>query len=156
MPIFPPLTPEDCEAVRGLLPYTALALIAEIGAVATCALINERPGVTLVVPRHPDANPLGARKWAELAELLGEGEMAALAARRGGEALQVPLCRAARAELRARAIRAAYDRLTGVERLSGRQAIYEIGLRFAPITSRAIEMICTRPDDNRPVQAGLF
>jgi len=150
------LTPDDCEAVRGLLPYTAHALIATIGAPAACTLLNERPGVQIMVPRHPDANPAGARRWAELAELIGDPAMVALAARFGGEALSVPVCKAARAELRARAIRAMYDRLTRVERFSGRQAIYEIGLQFAPITSRAIEGICTRADDSGPAQPDLF
>lgn len=156
MPAVSPLTPEDCEAVRGLLPYTAHALIAAIGELATCTLINERPGVTILIPKHPDANPAGARRWAELTELIGEPAMVALAARFGGEALSVPVCKAARDELRARAIRALYDRLTRVERLSGRQAIYEIGLAFAPITSRAIEMICGRADAGQPEQLGLF
>lgn len=150
------LTPEDCEAVRGLLPYTALGLIATIGAPAACTLLNERPGVQIMVPRHPDANPSGARRWAELAELIGEPAMVALAARFGGEAISVPVCKAARDELRDRAMRAMYDRLTRVERFSGRQAIYEIGLQFAPITSRAIEGICTRSDDSGPDQPDLF
>ncbi|MBL8396146.1 MAG: hypothetical protein JNK99_15610 [Candidatus Accumulibacter sp.] len=156
MPSLLRLTPEDCEAVSGLLPYTALVLIATIGAAAACTLLNERPGVTINLPRRPDANPAGARRWAELAELIGEPAMAALAARFGGEVLSIPVCKAARAELRARAIRAMYDRLIGVERFSGRQAIYEIGLAFAPITSRAIEGICTRADDSGPVQPDLF
>lgn len=153
--MIPPLTPDDIEAVRGLMPYTALAIIHAIGEVAACTLINERPGVTIIIPKHPDANPAGARRWAELAELIGEPEMGRLAAWRGGEPLSVPVCKAARDELRARAIRRMYDRLTGVDRLSGRQAVYEIGLRFAPITSRAIELICSR-SDSCPEQGGLF
>ncbi|MER2545915.1 MAG: hypothetical protein ABTS16_21180 [Candidatus Accumulibacter phosphatis] len=151
------LTPEDCEAVRSLLPETALALIETIGAQAACTLLNERPGVTFVVPRHADANPAGARRWAELAELIGEPEMVALAARFGGEALSVPVCKAARDELRDRRMRALFDRLTQVEKFSGRQAVYEVGLVFAPITSRAVELICNRGDrSERPRQSSLF
>lgn len=156
MPAMLRLTPEDCEAVRGLLPYTAHALIAAIGELATCTLINERPGVTIIIPKYSDANPAGARRWAELAGLIGDEAMTCLAERWGGEPLSIPVCRAARDELRARAIRALYDQLTRRDGVSGRQAHYEIGLRFAPITSRAIEMICNRADDSRPVQPGLF
>jgi hypothetical protein len=150
------LTPEDCAAVSDCLPYTAHALIAVLGAVAACKLLNARPGATIVVPKHPDANPAGARAWAELAELIGEPAMVRLSGWRGGEALPVPVCQAARNELRARAIRAMYDRLTREEGRSGRQAIYAIGIQFAPITSRAIEMICGRADAGQTAQPELF
>lgn len=153
------LTPEDCAAISGCLPYTALALIQALGAVPACTLINERPGVTLVIPKHPDANASGARRWAELAELIGEPAMQILAAKWGGQPFSVPVCKRAREELRARRIRAHWDRLVNRERLSGRQAVYEICLLEAPITSRAIELICGRGDDSggaAPVQAGLF
>lgn len=149
------LTPEDCEAVRALLPYTAHALIAAIGVVAACQLLNALPGVTIIVPKGAGSNPGGARRWAELAAIIGEAAMVRLADRFGGEPLSIPVCKAARDELRDRAIRAMYDRLTGVERRSGRQAIYEVGLAFAPITSRAIELICAR-GDRGPTQPALF
>lgn len=58
-------------------------------------------------------------------------------------------------ELRARAIRAEFDRLTA-DGLSGAQATYEIGLRFAPITSRAIELMCGRGDAGEQRQESLF
>lgn len=151
-----PLTVEDLEAVHDLLPYSARVLIKLLGPLAACALLNERPGVTIVVPKHADANPAGARRWAELAEIIGEPAMRLLAERFGGEVLSVPVCKAAREELRARAIRKEYDRLTRSEEFSGRQAIYEIGLRFAPITSRAIEMICGRGDAVGSPQLDLF
>lgn len=152
------LTPEDCAAISGCLPYTALALIQAIGAVAACTLINERPGVTLVIPKHPNANAAGARRWAELAELIGEPAMQILAAKWGGEPFSVPVCKRAREELRDRRIREHWDRLVNREGFSGRQAVYEICLLEAPITSRAVELICGRGDVGAaaPVQAGLF
>lgn len=157
-----PLTPEDCAAISGCLPYTALALIQALGAVPACTLINERPGVTIVIPKHRDANAAGARRWAELAALIGEPAMQVLADKWGGEALSIPVCKRAREELRARRIRAHWDRLVNAEGLSGRQAVYEIGLLEAPITSRAIEQICGRGDDGGErnpggaAQAALF
>lgn len=156
-----PLTPEDCAAVAGCLPYTALALIKLLGAEAACALLNARPGVTIVIPKHANANPAGARRWAELAEIIGEPAMQRLADKYGGEAISIPVCKKAREELRARRIRAHYDRLVNGDGLSGRQAVYEIGLIEAPITSRAIEQICGRGNDDgrgggAPAQGGLF
>ncbi len=154
-----PLTPDDCQAVAGCLPYTALALINVLGAEAACALLNARPGVTLVIPKHAHANAAGARRWAELAALIGEGAMSRLAQKWGGEALSIPVCKQAREELRARRCRAHWDRLVNTEKLSGRQAVYEICLLEAPITSRAVELICGRGDAGTPaapVQAGLF
>lgn len=151
------LTADDCAAVRGLLPYTAHALIAAIGEQATCTLINERPGVSLVIPRHANANAAGARRWAELAELIGEEAMILLSSKYGGEVLSIPVCKAARNELQARGIRALFDRLTMVDGYSGRQARYECCLRFAPITSRALELICNRGDQTGiPRQQPLF
>lgn len=142
----PKLTPETIAAVRGLLPYTAQALIELIGVEAACALLEARPGCVLRVPKHPDKHPEGARRWAELAEIIGEDGMQRLAARFGGDILEIPTCAAARKELRDRMIRAEFDRLTMIEGLSGARAIYEIGLKFAPISSRAIELICGRGD----------
>ncbi|EXI92111.1 MAG: hypothetical protein AW12_00854 [Candidatus Accumulibacter sp. BA-94] len=154
------LTPEDCAAISGCLPYTALALIKALGAVPACTLINERPGITIVIPKHPNANASGAKRWAELAALIGDPAMQILAATWGGEPFSVPVCKKAREELRARRIRGHWDRLVNGEGLSGRQAVYEIGLLEAPITSRAIELICGRADEGHgghgPVQAGLF
>lgn len=152
-----PLPPEGLSAVRTLLPATALALIDVLGDEAALALLNRLPGQTLVVPMHPDRHPAAAKRWALLAGIVGEEGMVALSARWGGDVLDIPVCRAARDELKHRAIRAEFDRLTMIEGLSGRQAVYEIGLAFAPITSRAIELICGRADAGSPSdQPGLF
>lgn len=150
------LTPADLRAVWSLLPYTAQALVAVLGDEPAARLLSARPGCTLLVPKHPDRHPAGARRWAELAEIVGDDGMAALAARYGGDVLDIPTCKAARDELRARAIRAEFDRLTLGAGMSGKQAIYEIGLRFAPISSRAIEIMCSRGDVGVPPQMGLF
>jgi hypothetical protein len=151
-----PLTPADLEAVRGLLPYTAQTLIGCIGAEATCALLNTLPGCELYVPKHADQHRDGAQRWAELAEIVGEDKMQALAARWGGDALYVPTCDDARREIKHRAIRALFDRLTMTESRSARQAIYEIGLKFAPISNRQIEKICGRADASFPAEQGAL
>ena len=137
-------TPESLLAVRDLLPKTALELVGMLGTEAAAALLNARPGCEFLVPKHADRHPAGARRWAELAEIVGEQGVQALAARWGGDVIGVPVCNDARFELRARAIRAEFDRLTVNEGYSGKQAIYEIGIKFAPISSRAIEKILNR------------
>ncbi len=151
------LTPDTLRQVWALLPYTAQALVGILGATPACALLSARPGCTLLIPKHPDHNPAGAKRWVELAEIVGAQGMQALATRYGGDVLDIPTCKAARDELRHRAIRAEFDRLTTSEGMSGKQAIYEIGLKFAPISSRAIEMICGKADAGVAVeQAELF
>jgi len=146
--------PEDIPAIHGLLPGTARALIEVLGAAPACDLLAARPGCTLMIPKRPDHNPAGARRWAELSAIVGEDGMRALAARYGGDVLDIPTCKAARDELRHRAIRAEFDRLTMVEGCSGKQAIYEIGIKFAPISSRAIEMICGKGDAGQVAAQG--
>ena len=135
-----PFTAEDLAAVHGLLPYTGQVLVGLLGPAAV-DLINKLGGCEVPIPKRPDAP-----RWAELAAIIGDDGMRALAERYGGDIIAIPICRDARAELRARAIRAEFDRLTAGGKMSGRQATYEIVLKFAPITSRAVELACGRPD----------
>lgn len=152
------LTPDDLHAVWSLLPYTAQTLVGFIGPEAACKLLNERPGVELLVPKHPNANAAGARRWAEIAEIIGDPEMVMLAALMGGDVLSIPTCKDARGELLRRSIRAMFDRLTtGASKLSARQANYEICLAHAPISARAVQKILVRADAGEPAaQAELF
>jgi hypothetical protein len=149
------LTPEDLQEVWSLLPYTAQALVGCIGAQRAALLLNSRPGCSFLMPKHPDANESGAKRWAELVSIIGDEGTALLAARWGGDGLDVPTCQQARRELLRRKIRAAFDDLTKPGGLSGQQAVYELCLRFAPISSRAVEKICGRPDIGEPAQAEL-
>lgn len=152
-----PLTATDLAEVWHLLPYTAQALVGCLGAEAAARLLDARPGCELRVPKHADRHPEGIKRWAELEAIIGPDAMRALAQRWGGDVLYLPICDAARRELRDRAIRAEFDRLTITEGYSGKQAIYEIGLKFAPITSRAIELICGKGDAGQSAeQAELF
>lgn len=151
-----PLTLADLEAVRGLLPYTAQHLIGALGEEAALALLNKLPGVEMTVPKHPDHNPAGARRWAMLEEVVGAVAMPKLVATWGGSVLEIPTCADARREARDRAIRADFDRMTMEEGMSKAQAIYEIGLRYQPITSRQLEKIVDRPDMEERRQVELF
>jgi hypothetical protein len=146
----------DLAAVQSLLPYTAQALIGCLGPDPAAALLAARPGCTILIPKHPDKHPAGAKRWAELAGIIGEDAMHLLAKRYGGDVIDIPTCKQARDELRNRAIRKEFDRLTREEKLSGNQATYEIGLKFAPISSRAIELICGKADAGDVEQTELF
>lgn len=149
------MTPADLRAVWSLLPYSAQALMDCLGDAPAAALLAARPGCQFLVPKHPTRHPAGAKRWAEIAAIVGDDAMEALAARWGGDVIEIPVCREARNELRARAIRAEFDRLTA-DGHSGAQAVYEIGLKYAPITSRAIEMMCGRGDAGDQRQKRLF
>lgn len=151
------MKPEDLHAVYSLLPHSAQVLIDAIGATAALTLLNRLGGCEINIPKHPDKHPAGAQRWELLAEIIGEDAMQALAKRWGGDVLDIPICKDARRELRDRAIRAEFDRLTMKEGYSGRQAVYEITLKFCPITSRQVEVVCAKEDaDAATAQGNLF
>lgn len=150
------MTPSELRSVWTLLPYSAQQIMDCLGDEAAAKLLAARPGCQFLVPRHADRHPSGAKRWAELAAIVGDEAMEALAARWGGDVIEIPTCKTARDELRARAIRAEFDRLTVESGYSGKQAVYEIGLKFAPISSRAIELMCGRADAGEQRQESLF
>ncbi len=151
-----PLTEEDLAAVGHLLPETAHELIHRLGAAAALRLFNAWPGIQTQIPRRPDANAAGRRKWAAMADILGEEPMRRLAAHWGGEILDVPMCRAARDEIRNRAMRAEFDRLTLDDGISKTQAVQIIGLKFGMVY-RQVEKLIDRPDAAAPAtQESLF
>jgi hypothetical protein len=135
------------------LPPTAATLVRVLGPAAALALLQAWPGVTYPIPRHPDANANGARRWAALADVVGEAAMPALAAHWGGSALDVPVCRALLAQKRNTWIRAQFDVLvnpTGAA-MSGNAAAQAISLALAqagqPMTHRELERLINQPDD---------
>jgi hypothetical protein len=139
------LTGDDFTELTHLMPETARTLAQCIGTEATVALLNAWPGVEVKVPRFPDANPAGARRWAQMAAVIGAPAMERLAALYGGTTLEIPLCSRVRQERRNRVIRQDFDQFTskppaGIG-LSKTEAVQEIGMRYAPISARQIESI---------------
>ena len=112
------------------------------------ALLNTWPGVEIRVPRFPDAHPSGARRWMQIANVIGEIAMQKLASLYGGTMLEIPLCSRARQAKRNRIICRDFDHLTGKPPegigLSKTEAVQEIGMRYAPISARQIESILNR------------
>lgn len=147
-----------------LLPPTAHALIRRLGAEAAVQLINTWPGVQLVVPRQPDANDNGARRWARYAELIGEEAMKALAAHWGGDVADVPVCVAALNEQRNRWLIARFDELTDPRgpALSSYRAVEELTLALAEsgqeLTFREVQKVVNRgpADPGDVTQQDLF
>ena len=140
-----PLTAEDFTELAHLMPETARPLEACMGIIAATALLNAWPGVEVKVPRFPDANPAGARRWSQMSAVVGEPAMRHLAALYGGTVLEIPLCSRVRQEKRNRVIRRDFDQFTskppvGIG-LSKAEAVQEIGMRYAPISVRQIESI---------------
>jgi hypothetical protein len=144
MPAFE-LDADDLRHLAHLLPPSAAELARVVGPDAAAALMRELPGTQVLIPRRSDANPAGARRYAQLESIVGAAAMPALLAHYGGNALDIPLCVAAAVEKRNRWIRSRFDHLTSRKggRLSRRQAVYELGLELASVrrglTYRQIE-----------------
>lgn len=139
------LTVDDFANLDHLMPETARVLAGCMGVEAAVNLLNTWPGVEVKVPRFPDANPAGAKRWAQMAAVVGEPAMRTLAALYGGTVLEIPLCSRVQQEKRNRVIRQDFDRFTskppaGVG-LSKAEAVQEIGIRYAPISVRQIKSI---------------
>lgn len=143
-----PLVAEDFVQLAQLMPETALTLVRCVGTEAAIALLNTWPGVEIRVPRFPDAHPSGARRWMQIANVIGEIAMQKLASLYGGTMLEIPLCSRARQAKRNRIICRDFDHLTGKPPegigLSKTEAVQEIGMRYAPISARQIESILNR------------
>lgn len=157
-----PLTLADVQGpLAHLLPASAAQLVRALGPEAALAVLNHFPGVQIPnVPRHPDANPHGARRWAMLAGVMGEAAMARLAASHGGQGLDVPNCHALRTARRNAWLRQRFDALVATppqgQGLSKNAAVELLVLAFAPITWRQVELIVDGPEPEPCQQAGLF
>jgi hypothetical protein len=156
------LTVADVQgSLAHLLPASAVQLVRTVGADAALALLNHFPGVQIPnVPKHPNANPHGARRWAMLAEVMGEAAMAELAASHGGHGLDVPNCHALRTARRNAWLCQRFDALVASapagQGLSKNAAVELLVLAFAPITWRQVELIVDNPAPEPCTQAGLF
>lgn len=148
------LSPGSLQVLAHLLPPSATALVDALGPEPALALIRQLPGVQVVVPKHPNANAAGARRWQMLAAVVGPEAMPRLAAAYGGQMLEVPTCMAARIEQRNRWMRARFDELAAAGSTKA-VAVYELGLELAAagwlVTHRQIER-CVDQSDITPEQ----
>jgi len=141
------LTVADLSEFAHLMPPSALELVRAIGADAAVSLMRGCGGAQLVVPKFQDHNRAGARRWAQLAEIVGEAAMPGLAAHYGGGLLDVPRCAQLLAAKRDAWVRRRFDELTYTagRGLCARDAVFTIGLALAaagrPLTYRQIERV---------------
>jgi len=144
-----PITADDLQHFGTLVPPTGLNLLRILGQRDGLALLNGLSGVQIMVPKGPCNNPSGARVWAYITRVIGEGAMNTLAQHMGGQYMDVPTLDDLRKERRNHAIRTQFDYLTarvpGGEGLSKARAVQELVLMHAPITWRQIETILDRP-----------
>lgn len=146
-----PLTEADLSGpLAQWLPASAVQLVRALGVGAALALLNHYPGVQIPnVPKHPSANPHGARRWAALADVMGEDGMRTLAAAYGGGGLDVPNCHQLRVQRRNAHLRTQFDQLTASapagQGLSKARAVEALVLALAPITWRQVEQILDTP-----------
>lgn len=155
--LYSPLRLEDITQLCDFLPLSAQELVQSIGAEEALALISRWGGVQIInIPKTPSNNPHGARRWALLAEVIGEHGMEKLAKSHGGKHLNVPLCHDLRLVRRNRAIVAEFDVLTKGGQIKKNKAVELLVLKFAPITYRQVEKVLDAPDDLAPEQPYLF
>lgn len=154
------ITVDDLRNFANLVPPSGSALLRMLGVPAGLLLLNAWAGVQVVVPKGPCNNAGGAKRWAQMVAIVGEDAMGVLAHEMGGEVLEVPTLDALRKERRNHTIRTEFDRLTARapagEGLSKGRAVQELGLMFAPITWRQLEIILDRPSAEPSLQNQLF
>ncbi|HAF56026.1 MAG TPA: hypothetical protein DCL01_12660 [Thauera sp.] len=91
------------------LPETALDLIGLIGWERTQALIAELGGVPFPVPKRANNNAAGARRYLQLAEIVGRQAADVILRCYGDDVLNIPNCKTALRRARNRAIVSFYD-----------------------------------------------
>lgn len=111
--------------------------------------MRQWPGVQVPVPLGT-SNPQGAKRWADIAAVIGADAMPTIAAHWGGSVLDVPTCKDLLVEKRNRWVRDRFDHLVSAHghALSAFQATAEICLALAqagqPITHREVEKTINR------------
>lgn len=158
-PLLPPpdrIEREDLVLLAWLLPDAVNNLVRVAGIDAALALLVRWPGVQYPVPKYKDSNAAGTQRWDELAAIVGEAAMAAIAGYYGGSELVIPTCQRLLAHKRHRWMRERYDDLTDPHgpALSGHDAVRELGLALAeagiPTGHRQIEIALNRAEAAAP------
>lgn len=124
------IRPEDIPK----LPSRMRDLVRLIGIPAAVDFINKFGGREVNFPIHENANKNGAASFSLLVYAVGRENALILCAEYGGEKLSIPRCHSWRYEMRARAIRRAFDAGARINDLAS-----EYGL-----TARAVEIILNR------------
>ncbi|GHU33611.1 hypothetical protein AGMMS50256_25870 [Betaproteobacteria bacterium] len=147
MPNCRPVTPADLAVLRPLpqFPDTAEELIRVAGIEAAAQLISAWPKQQYPVPmRVGGGTPLGARRYAQLEEVVGGPAAARIVRYYKGTILYIPSCEAALWAREKDGIRARADELFK-EGYSLPQAVFALGLAYDR-SGREIERLLSEPD----------
>ena len=137
------------QQVVHLLPYTVRQIAELIGLPLTLRLIEQRGGTTFTISKCQRSD--GFAKYEELAEIIGYAAADKMAARFGGDRLTIPLCLSAVREVRDRAIRNDFDRLT--ETCSSTHVVHQLA-RQHHMTERNVWLILKRIDSEPDERQG--
>lgn len=143
----------ELNGVEHLLPPSARMFVSALGVADTVELVRTMSGMKFRVPTRKRST--GEAKFAELAGYVGVDAAEKICRHFGGQTIEIPVCRTARAEIVHRAMRAEFDALTREH--TGRDAINMLAVKYRK-TFRHIRRILDTvdrdagPDD----QPGLF
>lgn len=138
------LDPETKELIISLLPRTGADFVRKIGFKSAIDLFNEFGGTTWQFSRRASGNAIAAKRFQEMADVVGEDNALRLADEFGYDSIYIPSCKRAMDALRKRLIVAEFDEMTKV--ISVREATNQLVRRYR-ISHSAI---------NRCVNAGAL
>ena len=146
-----------------LFPRSARDLIRVAGLEGAAQLITAWRGQTWPVPAVVGGgNPAGARRWAQLVEIVGEPVATRIVRWCPGSELFIPNLKEVTWSRTQDQIRAEFDRLTTTGGYSAREAIFELGLKHG-CSGAAVQNALKRPDNvlgeaaaEMPLQGALF
>lgn len=124
------LTPEDIAS----LPALVRDIERVSGLPAAIAIVNAFGGMEISIPKGENNNAKGKVAFERIAAAVGRDAALAICNEFGGEMLSIPRCHTLRGEMRARAIRRAFD---------AGECVNTLARRFG-MTYRAIEIILNR------------
>jgi hypothetical protein len=145
------MTPAQLSALYRLpgFPIFARELVRVAGLTAAAQLISEWGGQEFRVPAVVGGgSPKGERRWAQLAEVVGEEAAERMVRAWPGEVIYIPFCEAARGKALEARLKAEYDGLTR-QSYSHRDAVFALGTKYRK-SYRSVERIVNRPDDAPP------
>jgi len=131
------------------LPKSAIDLVERYGMATAVSLIEAWPSIKFPVPVGKQNNLEGARRFAMLAEIVGEAKAEEIVAHCGGTDLYIPSCKTA--------IRMARNRQIVADYTSG-STVFELAIKYR-LSYRSIEMILKTTDTtlaDSTAQADLF
>lgn len=116
----------ELDGVEHLLPPSARMFVGAIGLADTITLVRTMSGMKFRVPTRK--RRAGEAKFWELADYIGVQAAEKLCKHFGGQTIEIPVCRTARAEIVHRAMRAEFDALTREH--TGRYAINHLAVKY--------------------------